>query len=178
MALAVELQPAEDGLFGLDLVPIHVIATAVALTAFAGLSLMFRGTRLGLILRASAANREALATLGERGIRATVWAFLLGGVCAGLAGVLLATERGVVPTGGLRWLLLGITAMVIAGANFERGLWPGLVVSSGVVATLSVVIAWTAGSTWTDAGVLLVLILCLLVRPAGLFPAQQLRRGV
>ena len=67
------------------------------LVVFAGLTLLFRFTDLGLLLRGAAENPRAASLMGVNPERMTAVTWILGGALAGLAGILLAAITSLQP---------------------------------------------------------------------------------
>lgn len=76
-----------------------------------------RSSGTGRLLRAVGDNKDAALILGLPVARARLTAFLLGGLIAGVAGILFATKSGVAFTSGLGWTLTGFLALVIGGTG-------------------------------------------------------------
>ena len=105
------LGDARISLWGAGVYPQELLVlgvTALVLLVLAGL---YRGTRFGFALRATAENPEAAALMGvnTKGIIALVYA--LSGCMAGIAGVLVAPLTGALATAGAN---LGLKAFAIA----------------------------------------------------------------
>lgn len=67
------------------------------LVVFAGLTLLFKFTDLGLLLRGAAENPRAAALMGVNPERMTALTWILGGALAGLGGILLAAVTSLQP---------------------------------------------------------------------------------
>jgi len=139
---------------------------AVAAGLMLGVHLLLQRTKLGTAMRAMADNEDLARITGiptERVVRLT-WA--VGGALAGAAGFLLVLESGTISFNFGWILLLLIFAAVITGGigSIYGAMAGGLAI--GLVDTLSQV--WLP-SGLTRAGVFVVLIVILLVRPEGIF---------
>ena len=67
------------------------------LVVFAGLTLLFKFTDLGLLLRGAAENPKAASLMGVNPERMTALTWILGGALAGLGGILLAAVTSLQP---------------------------------------------------------------------------------
>ena len=67
------------------------------LVVFAGLTLLFKFTDLGLLLRGAAENPRAASLMGVNPERMTALTWILGGALAGLGGILLAAVTSLQP---------------------------------------------------------------------------------
>lgn len=143
----------------------RVLVIGAALLLLLGLYLLVHRTSLGRAMRAVALDRDAAAMLGIDVNRVIVAAFFLGSALAGAAGVLVSLLfadiwhlMGV--TAGLK----GFTAAVIGGiGNVPGALLGGLFL--GVAESLA---AGLISPTYKDLIAFVILVLVLLVRPAGL----------
>ena len=79
-------------------------------------------TAFGTALYATGGNRQAASEAGIRVGRTTILAFVLSGLCAAIAGVLLAARFGsAAADAGTGWELLSIAAVVIGGTSLTGG---------------------------------------------------------
>ena len=100
-------------------VPVPALILAVLLIAG---YVLLSWTALGTAVYATGGNRRAAAEAGIRVARTTVVAFVLSGVCAAVAGVLLSARFGSAASdGGMGWELLSIAAVVIGGTSLTGG---------------------------------------------------------
>jgi branched-chain amino acid transport system permease protein len=99
---------------GLEIIGVHVsgqtVLILVAALVFSGLLfLLFDYTLLGKALRATAFNRTGARLMGIRPARAGTIAYLLGGLMAGVSGILIAPVNTMFYDSGF---LLGLKAFV------------------------------------------------------------------
>ncbi|MCI0849529.1 MAG: branched-chain amino acid ABC transporter permease [Chloroflexi bacterium] len=133
-------------------------------TLFAGL----RFTRYGRAMRACAEDREAAALMGIPVDRVIAGTFVLGGVLAALAGALLASIFAIHPYIGAQFLLKGFAVALVGGlGNVE-----GAVVAAIMVGLIETMGAGYLAPEWRDGYTFSLMILILLLRPRGLFPAR------
>ena len=169
---------------GVDIPQVDQIVFAVALVLMVGLQLLTYRTKFGTAMRAVSYNARAAALMGINVDRVVSGTFVLGSALAGAAGFLFALTKQsqtLQPTATSEWILLGLKAFVAAvvgGIGNVRGamlggILIGLIETIGAGAgNLAHQLGWTAGvydtSSYTNVYVFLVLILVLLIRPAGL----------
>ncbi len=100
----------------------RLAVAARAAAVFFGLLFFLRRTRYGLIVRAGVENRAMVSALGIDVGRAFTFVFTLGGMAAGLAGVLGATYYGTVdPVRGTSLLISAFIVVVIGGLGSIAG---------------------------------------------------------
>lgn len=139
---------------------ILVIAIGVVCALFA----FFRRSRTGQSMLACSVDRVAAGVLGIDVRRVAILAFLISGLLAGLAGVLITPISSVTYTQGDSLILLGFTAAAIGGLGNPVGAVLGGVVI-GVLESLAGAYISTA---WKDFVALGVLVVVLMARPTGL----------
>lgn len=150
----------------ISLIRIIVIVTTTALLL--GLMYLVRSTKIGKAMRATSYDLEAASMMGIDIDRVIMFAFLVGSILAGAAGVMMGLAYNDVYhylgfTAGLK----GFTAAVIGGI----GSLGGSVVGGLAIGLLEAYAAGylPQGSTFQDFWVFVALIIVLLVRPSGLF---------
>jgi len=144
----------------------RLFISAVCLLVAAAMYFVIRRTRLGMMIRAGATNREMVQSLG---INVTVlyrFVFALGVALAVLAGMIAAPVSSVYPGMGGQVLIVCFVVVVIGGIGSVKG---------ALVASLLLGFVDTFGKVfWQDAaGVLIYLLMAviLLWKPQGLFKA-------
>jgi branched-chain amino acid transport system permease protein len=155
---------------------IWVVDVIVALIALGALLALLTRTRLGLHMRAAAADFRTARMLGVRANRTILVAVVLSGVLAAVVAVLMTAETPyVTPDYALRDTIIVLVGVVIGGLD---RLWSAALggfaigfVSSFLAAKLP--IFGLGDPKYLDSAVFLLVILALLLRPDGLF----VRRG-
>ncbi len=112
---------------------------AVAAVAAAAFFALFRFTNLGLAMRLAADNRRAASLMGIDPERTTAAAWLIGGLFAGLGGVLLAGATGFHPYIVPLQMLPAFVAALIGGLDSAGGALAGAVIvglAVGIVPSL------------------------------------------
>ena len=142
----------------------------VAVGIIAALFVALRYTKFGRAIRACAEDREAAALMGIPVDRIITGTFVLGGMLAAVAGALLASIFTIDPYVGAQFLLKGFAVALVGGlGNVE-----GAVIAALLVGTIETMGAGYFAAEWRDGYTFALLILILLVRPRGLFPAKGL----
>lgn len=140
-----------------------VIVTTVALVA--SLAWLVQRTPLGRGLRAVAENRDVARLLGVNASRLTTVAFVLSGLLAGAAGVLIGMHyTAITPYVGVETGLKAIAVMVVGGVT---RIW-GALLAGPLIGILEVLTVAYGGSQVRDMVVYGFMILILLLRPQGL----------
>lgn len=146
-----------------------IVAVSIVLVL---LVLLFRGTDLGLKMRASAFNAEVARLLGVRVGRMLTLGWALAAVVGSLAGLLIAGGSLVHPGYMDSVVVFGFVAAVLGGLDSPVGS-----VLGGVVLGISLsFVSGYIGSELVPLAALLILIGVLLVRPGGLFSHTVERR--
>ena len=137
-----------------------IAATGVA---FWALFLFLNRSRVGLAMRASAMDRETAGLMAIPVPRLITMTFVLGGVLAALAGVLLAGLFPVKPTVGGEFVVKGFAVALAGGlGNVVGALLASLVLGLG-----EAMIAGFGYPEWTDVASFVLMIAILIVRPQG-----------
>lgn len=143
-----------------------VIGTALALRIF------FQQTRVGLQMRAAAFEPEVARMLGVRVGRMLTLGWALAALVGSLAGVLIAPSVFVGPNQFDPLLVFGFTAAIVGGLDRPEGAAVGGVLLGLVLSYVS----GYEGSSLVTLAALVLLVIVLMVRPAGLFSSTRARR--
>lgn len=142
---------------------VFVLVTGVA-TILVTWWLVYR-TRIGAALRATAADPDMTASFGIP-VRLVYGAtFFYGCALAGLASVLLSPIYAVFPTMGHDFLVLAFAVVIVGG----MGSIPGAVIAALLLAQVHGLASLWIPPVWAETLVYGVMMLVLVVRPAGLF---------
>src|SRR6188768_1751867 len=158
---------------------------AVALLVALLLYLVVMRTRIGMLIRAGASNREMIGALGINIKLLYTLVFGLGAALAGLAGLMQAPILTVQIGMGENILILAFVIIVIGGIGSIRGaflaaIFVGMIDTLGrafLPDLLRMVLSSSAASTAAPALssmlIYLLMAIVLVVRPEGLFPAAK-----
>jgi len=135
---------------------------AVALAILFVLWLTLKRTKTGLSMQAVGQDANLARCVGIPTDRIIALGFTIGYGLAGLAGVVMALNVDVVPTMGMRPMMLGMVAMIVGGNTLTGTVCGALLI--GIASHLGVV--WLP-TQWQDAIAFVILILFLLIRPQG-----------
>jgi branched-chain amino acid transport system permease protein len=142
----------------------RMLVIAVALLVFALLLFFLQRTRFGLIVRAGVENRAMVQALGIDVQRAFTLVFAIGGMAAGLAGMLAGTYYGTIDPGrGTAMLIFAFIVVIIGGL----GSVTGSAVAAVVVGELQQFLNFYGAAGVGDFSVVLLLAVVLLIRPGG-----------
>ncbi len=148
----------------------QVIATVVvSVLIMIGLHLFTSKTKTGKAMRAVSEDRDAAQLMGINVNRSISTTFAIGSALAAVAGVLLcSTVPTLMPTTGSMPGIRAFTAAVFGGI----GSIPGAMLGGILLGIIETFTKAFLASEFSDAIVFLVLILVLLVKPAGLLGKQ------
>lgn len=153
--------------------PVYRVFLLVASTAILGaLWVFFTKTDYGLLMQASTRDAEMVDALGTNVNHLRTWVFILGAILAGLAGVLLAGSQAITPEMGTNVIIVAFAIVIIGGLGDLRGTVVGAVLV-GFITSFSGLIF----PSFTEAFVFLLMMVVLLVKPAGLFGHTSHSRG-
>ncbi|TDW21947.1 branched-chain amino acid ABC transporter permease [Kribbella kalugense] len=160
---------------GITLFRTHLVALLVATVLITAFFLASRYTNWGIAMRAQAENREAAALVGIRSSRVTASAWLLAGLLAGIAVLFIATQdfSGAGLSRGTHSIALAaFPAAILGGLDSTVGAIVGGV-AVGLVDALS---TYYVSFAFAKSAVFLVMLVVLVVRPAGLFGTRETTR--
>jgi branched-chain amino acid transport system permease protein len=144
-----------------------VVVTMLLLVA------LFRFTRVGLAMRASAFGQEVARLLGVRVGRMLTLGWALAAVVGSLSGLLIAGGGIVSPTFMDAVIVYGFVAAVLGGLDSPVG----AVVGGLLLGLLLAYVSQYVDRNLVDISALVVLVVVLLVRPGGLFSGSVARRA-
>jgi branched-chain amino acid transport system permease protein len=162
----------------------RLVIIGTGLGVAAGLYALVTWTRIGMLVRAGAANAPMVSALGVNIERLFMIVFGFGTMLAGFAGVMIAPIISVEPGMGDNILILAFVVIVIGGIGSIRGafvaaLLIGLVDTLGRSFSIDILRLIMAPSPARMAGpaiasmlIYVLMAVVLYIRPAGLFPAR------
>jgi branched-chain amino acid transport system permease protein len=160
---------------------IIVVSLAVALLLY----LLVMRTRLGMLIRAGASNREMVGALGININLLYTLVFGIGATLAGLAGIMQAQIQTAYVGMGENVLIVALVVIIIGGIGSIRGalvasIFVGLIDTVGraflpdmLKLVLSPAAASTAGPALSSMLIYILMVAVLVLRPGGLFPAAS-----
>ena len=151
--------------------------TAVGIAVAIGLYLLISRTRIGMLIRAGASNREMVGGLGMNINRLYTLVFALGAGLAALAGVMTTPLTSVQVGIGEEIMILTFVVIVIGGIGSIRGAFIASILI-GVIDTmgrflLPMFLGYTAGPAVAAMAIYLAMACVLFFRPSGLFAAGR-----
>ncbi|MBE7422440.1 MAG: branched-chain amino acid ABC transporter permease [Zoogloeaceae bacterium] len=142
----------------------RLFISAVCLLLALGLYLLIQKTRLGMMIRAGASNRDMVQSLGIDIKLLYTLVFAIGVALAAFAGMINAPLSSVFPNMGGQVLIICFVVVVIGGIGSVKG---------AMVASLMIGLADTFGQVLLPevAGMIVYLLMAIVLvwRPAGLF---------
>jgi branched-chain amino acid transport system permease protein len=163
----------------------RLVIILVTLAVAALLYLLVMRTRLGMLIRAGASNREMVGALGVNIKLLYTLVFGLGAALAGFAGLMQAPILTVQIGMGENILILAFVVIIIGGIGSIRGafvasIMVGLIDTIGraflpdlLRAHLSPAAASSLGPALSSMLIYMLMAAVLVVRPEGLFPASR-----
>jgi len=172
-------------LLGFDYPSYRFLVIAVGLATAGALYLLIHHTRIGMLIRAGAANAQMVSVLGVNIRLVNTLLFGLGAAMAGLSGLMAAPLFAVQPGMGDNVLIAVIVVIVIGGIGSVRGAFYGALLV-GVVDTVGRVylplllrqvaertVADAAGPALASMLIYVFMVIVLALRPQGLFPVRR-----
>jgi branched-chain amino acid transport system permease protein len=150
--------------FGIRVLPQMLLLIGVSAVLMIGLQLFLSKTKIGKAMRASAMDQDIASTMGISVNRMNAMTFAIGAGLAAAAGILAAPIVYVNPAMGAAVGLKGFAAAILGGL----GSIPGAIVGGLVFGVLEAVSAGFISSAWTQAIAFIVMLVVLMVRPAGI----------
>jgi branched-chain amino acid transport system permease protein len=124
-------------LFGVRVSMTRLVALAIALLMVGGIGLLLSQTRIGLGMRALASDRHISAAIGVKVVQIDSFAWLVNGMFAGIAGILLANINRLDP-GTLTFLVIpAIASAILARLSSLPGAFIGGLVCGEIEAVLT-----------------------------------------
>ena len=170
--------------FGIEYSSFRLMIIAAGFVVAGGLWYLVARTRLGMLIRAGAANRAMVGALGINIRLLFSLIFGLGVVIAGVAGFLVMPILGATSGMGEQIIILALVVIVIGGIGSIRGAFvaailTGLVDALGrsfldvlLLAVLPPNAAEAAGPALSSMLIYILMAVILFVRPQGLFPPR------
>ena len=146
-----------------------IVTVAVSIVVMLALTWFTGSTRTGKAMRAVSEDRDAAQLMGINVNQTISTTFAIGSALAAVAGVLLcSTVPGLTPTTGSMPGIRAFTAAVLGGI----GSIPGAMLGGILIGIIETFAKAFISTQFSDAVVFSVLIIILLVKPAGLLGKQ------
>ena len=143
----------------------NLLIIVVALVVMFGLQFIVHRTKVGKAMRATSYNLNVAKLMGINTDRVIAFTFALGSALAAVGGVMVALAiPRIDPLMGLMTGLKAFVAAVLGGI----GNIPGAMIGGMLIGLMETWLGATSYSTYRDAVAFGVLILILIVRPAGI----------
>jgi len=133
--------------------------------------LVLRRTKIGIAVRAVAANREAAALMGIDIRRISAFVFAYTSAIGAVVGVIYGGLYSLIPTRGDNLIFFGFAAIVLAG----MGNLMGTIVASVILGVFQAFMIGYVSSAFSTVAVFGLIILLLILKPMGLF-GKEVRR--
>jgi branched-chain amino acid transport system permease protein len=169
-------------ILGLPIAKTLVLTMVAAALMLAGLTWFISRTKVGKAMRAVAEDKEIASLMGINVNRVIVTTFAVGGILAGVAGVMFALVFGLVQYNmGFVPGIKAFTAAVLGGIGSVTGAAVGGLIL-GLVESVAPVLLLTgihvpAPNQLRDVVAFSILVLVLIFRPGGIFGSDEPERG-
>lgn len=159
--------PLEEGasVAGITILPVQVAIIVLSILVLAATFLLLRRTRIGIAMRAASDDTDLARMRGIDTERLVLYVALVGGLVAGLSGIMLGLDAQLRPNMGFVALIPIFAAVILGGIGDPLGAVVGGYVI-GLGQEMSVVVFPTEYKPLVG---LFLLIVGLLTRPDGLF---------
>jgi branched-chain amino acid transport system permease protein len=151
------------------------VAGAVLFTTVV-LAIVFKYSSAGLRMRAAAFNATVARLSGIRVARVLTVGWALAGLLGALAGVLVSPSTFLYPNSMDSIFVYGFTAAVIGGLDSPAGAVAGGLILGVGLSYVGGYVGGGRGSDLTAIVAMALLVLVLMVRPAGIFSGDRLRQ--
>ncbi|MDQ2871720.1 MAG: branched-chain amino acid ABC transporter permease [Candidatus Eremiobacteraeota bacterium] len=150
---------------GIAIAAQQIVVIALAVVMMAALQLFVHNTRIGQAMRATAQDRDAAQLMGININRTIAITFLVGSALAGAAGLVSGVYyQSTWFFNGFGVGLKAFTAAVLGGiGNLAGAMLGGFFI--GIIESFA---TWKLGGQWSNVTVFAILVLVLVLRPAGL----------
>lgn len=163
---------------GVTMDRLSLLTVVLAGILLVALGAFLRWTAIGIQLRAAAEDFRIARMLGVRADRVVAVGFVLSGLLAGVASILMIATGGVVgPTSGSGPILVAFIATILGGLGSLRGAVLGGLVLGALTVGLQTYLPIDA-RYYRDAIAFGLVILLLVARPQGLIVARSTARRV
>jgi branched-chain amino acid transport system permease protein len=166
------IHPAREFPFDIMLKPDQIFIIATAFLLMAAVYLLLFRTKMGKAMRAMSDNADLARVAGIDTEQVVMWTWIIGGVLAAVAGILLGIQSNMKPELGFTLLLPLFAGAVLGGLGSPQGALVGAMIvgiSQEVFVGIDLPFPPFGVPGYKPAVAFGILILILLVRPRGLF---------
>lgn len=154
---------------GIEIGPVWItglqfLGLAASLVLWGALLLFLKQTKLGKAIRALAADPDMTKIVGIDEEQVRLFVYALGSVLAGISVVFSAIDTGIAPSSGMNALLVATISVIVGGTSSLSG-WVAGGFLIGVAENVGI---WKIASEWKQAIAFGLLVVFILLRPAGL----------
>jgi branched-chain amino acid transport system permease protein len=147
----------------------RVICILIGLAVYTVIQLILKKTKLGTIVRAGVENREMVQAMGHNIFLLFTGVFAVGAGLAALGGLAMSIfSLQVYPDMGSTYLLFAFIVVIIGGLGSVTGSLVGALIVGLAYNYVAYLVPWAAAAVN-----ILIMIIILLLRPTGLFPAGK-----
>jgi branched-chain amino acid transport system permease protein len=162
---------------GINYSSYRLAITVVGILVVIGLYVLISRTRVGMLIRAGASNREMVTGLGININRLYTLVFALGAGLAALAGVMTTPLTSVQVGIGEEIMILTFVVIIVGGIGSIRGAFIASILI-GIIDTigrlmLPLWLGYTAGPALASMAIYVAMAAVLFFRPSGLFAAGR-----
>lgn len=155
--------------YGITVTNMAIASAAITIVLLIAIGIFLRRSRHGMAIRAISQNMTAARLMGISVERTYLLIMGLSAGLAGLAGVLLSAFYYVYPTVGETFLLKGLIITIFGGLGSVKG----TIYAAYIVGMVEELVSYIWGASWSLPALFLIIILVLVVRPAGLFGVPE-----
>jgi branched-chain amino acid transport system permease protein len=152
---------------------LQIIIFSICLVLMAGLNIMIQKTKIGKAMRATEQNPDAAKLMGIDVNLVIMITFFIGSALASVAGTMVGMYyQSIDPYIGYMAGLKAFAAAVLGGI----GVLPGAIVGGLLIGVIETLAAGYINAGYRDAIAFAVLVIMLIVKPAGLLGKQALKK--
>lgn len=152
-------------ILGVQVAPLHLLVTAVALVIILASHYFMQHTRIGMAMRATFQDKEVAAAMGVKVNVFYGFTFAFGALLAAAGGGLLSMIFLVTPTMGVLATAKAFTVVILGGlGSFLGAIAGGLII--GLAESFGATFLW---ADYKDAIAFVILLGILMIKPQGLF---------
>lgn len=170
-------QPIQiDGVFRIGGVAVTyqaVLILGIAAILIGAVAWLLTRTRFGRAIRATAMNQDAAKLMGVRTERTYLQVMIIAGCLAAAAGILISSLAGLSPAMGSNPLIRAFIICVVAGLGSVTGAGAAAI----ALGLIEAAIGYFFGVRFGLPVMLGLVVIVLIVRPAGLFGTQEVVRS-